>query len=144
MAYAVRHAGRVNERGELVLSDPVAWRAAVGKHRGRDVWVTVKRQSRAHSDNQRKYYHGCVVDMVAAHIGESNEEAHELMKADSAVLRKYARTIETLDGKSIRMAPSTKHLTAEQYAEYIDERKQWAASFLGLYIPDPGQVEVTL
>ena len=144
MSYVARHAGRVDDKGIVIFSDPSAWRVAVARHRGRDVWITVKRQTRHHSSNQRSYYHGVVVDMIAADIGESNEETHELMKADSAVLRKYARKIELLNGKFIQMPPSTKHLTSEQYTEYIEERRRWAATFLGLSIPDPGEVEVTL
>jgi hypothetical protein len=139
MAYAARYAGRV-KKGQLVLSDPAAWRIAVGKHEGRDVWVTVVRQLRLHTDNQRKYYFGVVVDMVAAEIGESKEETHELLKWKFL----GPRRIELLNGRFLEMPPRFRDLDIERTTKYIDEIKVWAASFLSLSIPDAGEVEVTL
>lgn len=140
MAYVARHAGRVNDKGELVLSDPVAWRAAVAKHRGRAVWVTVKRQQQSRSPEANRYYWGVVVDHIANYIGESAEETHELLKAKFLA----PREVELLDGQKIQMPPSTRRLTVEQFAAYIDQVRTWAAQFLGLSIPDANQVEVTL
>lgn len=144
MSYVPRIPARVDDQGVLRPADPVAWRAYLNRQKGRDVWITVKRQTRHHTDNQRAYYHGVVVEDVANHIGEGHDEAHELLKERSQVLEKYRRRIEMLDGKELTLGKSTKHLTTEQYAEYVDETKRWAAEFLGLYIPDPNQVEVTL
>jgi hypothetical protein len=138
VAYAARHAGRVNEQGMLVLADPAAWRAAVARHRGRAVWVTVRRQQHSRSPQANKFYWGVVVDSIASYIGESSEDTHELLKAKFLP----GRSIELLDGRSLEMPPSTRQLSVEAFASYIDAVKVWAAQFLGLSIPDPGQVEV--
>ncbi len=42
------------------------------------------------------------------------------------------------------MPASTTRLTVEEFAAYIDKVKVWAAQFLGLSIPEPGEVEVEL
>lgn len=104
------------------------------------MWVVVTRQTKLHSDSQRAYYFGVEVDMVAAEIGESKEETHELLKEKFLPRRR----IELLNGKFLEMPPSTKPLTSEQMAEYITAIKVWAATFLGLSIPDPNEVEVML
>jgi len=142
MAYIPRLPGRVDEQGQLRPSDPVAWRAYLTRNANRDVWITVKRQTKLHSDNARSYYHGVVVEYVANHIGESHDETHEMLKHRSPVLR--ARRIELLDGKHLEMPPSTKDLPSDVYAAYVDETMRWAAEWLGLYIPSPDQVEVSL
>lgn len=140
MAFAARHAGRVNDKGELSLLDPSAWRAAVARHKGRDVWVVVSRQTQTRSLPQNRYYWSVVVQMVAEYIGEGRDETHEYLKARFL----KAREVELLDGQTLQFPPSTKRLTVEQMAEYIREIQTWAASFLGLSIPDPDAVEVTL
>lgn len=136
MAYVPRLPGRIRD-GQLVLANPVAWRSLLARHNGRDVFVTVTRQQHMHSPNQRKYYFAVVVDMIAGYIGESREETHELLKAK--FLPK--RDIELLDGKHLEMPPSTQPLTVEQFTEYINAIKVWAATFLGLSIPDANEVE---
>lgn len=137
--YIARHAGRVKQ-GQLVLSDPVAWRAAVAKHEGRDVWVTVRRQFVSRTPQANRYYWGVVVEHVAGYIGESAEDTHELLKQQFL----KPRPIELLDGRELSMPPSTRLLSVEDFAAYIERVRVWAAQFLGLSIPDANQVEVVL
>jgi hypothetical protein len=139
MSYTARHAGTVKQ-GQLVLADPASWRAAVARHEGRDVFVTVVRQQHLRTMPQNRYYHGVVVDSIAGFIGESREETHELLKAQ--FLPK--RSIELLDGRGLEMPPSTRLLSVEEFAAYIERVRVWAAQFLSLSIPDANQVEVSL
>lgn len=139
MSYAVRHAGTVKQ-GQLVLADPSAWRAAVARHEGRDVWVTVVRQQHLRTMPQNRYYHGVVVDAVAGYIGESREETHALLKEKFLPRRQ----VELLDGKTLDMPPSTRLLNTEQFTEYIEHVRRWAAEWLHLSIPDANEVEVSL
>ena len=78
--------------------------------------------------------------MIANEIGESHDETHALLK-EKFIPR---RRIELLSGKFLEMPPSTRDFTVEQYMKHIDAVKVWAAQFLGLSIPDPHEVEVTL
>lgn len=139
MSYTARHAGKVT-KGQVVFADPVAWRAAVAKHEGRDVWVTVVRQQHARTMEQNRYYWGVVVDSIAGYIGEGREETHELLKAQFLP----GREIELLDGKRLKMAGTTRVLSIEEFTGYIERVRVWSAQFLGLSIPDAGQVEATL
>ncbi len=140
MSIAARHAGKVTDQGVLVLADPSSWRAAIARHHGKEVWVTVVRQQHLRTMPQNRYYFGVVVDMIASYIGESREDTHALLKVKFLP----ARDVELLDGQKLTMPPSTRSLDTEGMSSYIDQIKQWAASFLGLDIPDPNEVEVCL
>jgi hypothetical protein len=139
MAAVARHAGKV-VKGQLILADPTAWRAAVAKHEGRDVWVAVARQQHLRTMPQHRYYWGVVVDSIAGFIGEGRAETHELLKHKFLAVR----DVELLDGKSLTMPPTTRTLTVEQFTAYIEAVRVWSSQFLGLSIPDANQVEVTL
>lgn len=104
--------------------------------------MTVKRQTKLHTDKARSYYHGVVVEYIANEIGEGHDETHEMLKARSPILK--ARRIETLSGKELDMPPRTRDLPSDVYAAYVDETMRWAAEFLGLYIPGPNEVEMAL
>lgn len=140
MGYAARHAARVSEKGEVVFADPQAWRAAVARHKGRDVFVTVVRQQHLRTMPQNRYYWSVVVETVAGYIGETRDDTHELLKAKFLP----QRDIELLEGQRLQMPPSTRGLTIEQFTAYIDAVRTWAAQFLGLSIPEANQVEATL
>ena len=140
MAYVPRIPARVDEEGQLRPADPVAWRSYLARNKGRDVWVTVRRQQHTRSMSANAYYWGVVVDSIAGHIGESSEETHELLK--EKFLTK--RAIELLDGKQLDMPPSTRLLSVEEFAAYIERVKVWAAQWLGLHVPEANQVEVAL
>jgi hypothetical protein len=142
VAYVPRIPARVDDQGQLRPADPVAWRSYLNRNKGRDVWVTVKRQTKMHTDRARSYYHGVVVEYIANEIGESHDETHAMLKQRSPVLK--ARRIETLSGKELEMPPRTRDLPSDVYAAYVDETMRWAATFLGLYIPTPNEVEVSL
>lgn len=140
MSYVPRIPARVDDQGVLRPADPLAWRQYLARQKGRDVWLTVVRQSKPHTSNQRAYYWAVVVDMVAASIGESREETHELLKAKFLP----EREIELLGGKKLTMPPSTKLLSTEEYSAYIERIRVWSAQWLGVSIPDASQVEVAL
>lgn len=140
MAYAVRHAAQVTDQGVVTFADPSAWRAACARHKGRAVWVVVTRQQHLRTMPQNRYYHGVVVSEIAGFTGEERETIHEFLKAKFLPMR----DVELLDGQRLAMPASTRLLNVEQFTAYIEECRRWAASFLGLSIPDANQVEVTL
>lgn len=140
MSYVPYIPAHVDEQGMLRPADPVAWRSYLARQRGRDVWVTVKRKMKPHTDNQRSYYFGVVVNMIAAEIGESVDETHALLK-EKFIPR---RQIELLNGKHLEMPATTRFFTTEEFTDYINRIKVWASQFLGLSIPDANEVEVTL
>jgi hypothetical protein len=138
MSYAARHAGTVKQ-GQLVLADPASWRAAVSRHEGREVWVSLVRQQHARTLPQNRLYWVWVTE-IAGYIGEGRDETHSLLKQQFL----ESRDIELLEGKRLTMPPSTRLLNVEEFRGYMDEVQRWAAQFLGLVLPEGDQVEVSL
>ncbi len=138
MPVTVRHAGRV-VKGQLVLSDPAAWRMAVARYEGRDVFVTVSRQQHARTLPQNRLYWVWVTE-IAGYIGETREAVHDYLK-EMFLAR---RDVELLEGKHITMPPTTRMLSVEEFRAYMDSIQRWAIEFLGLVLPEAGQLEVVL
>lgn len=136
MNYSPRLPARVKD-GKLVPADPVAWASLLARHNGREVVVSVTRRQHLRTMPQNRYYWACVVEMVAGYIGESRDDTHELLKQRFLPPRR----IELLDGQFLEVPPTTRTLNVEQFTQYIEQIKVWAAQFLGLSIPDAGEVE---
>lgn len=141
MSYAARHAGKVTDKCELIPSDQQAWRAAVSKHRGHSVWITVTRQQRMHSPNQQRYWRGVVVPMYCEAYNEKTGKTYNVAQMHEALVR--AIIGPEIDGP-LEFIPSSATFTVEQFTKLIDGARTDAERRLDLYIPEPNQVEVVL
>jgi hypothetical protein len=101
--------------------------------------VAVVRQQHARTLPQNRYYWMLVTE-IGGYIGEGRDETHALLKG--MFLEK--RDIELLEGKKLTMPPTTRTLTVEEFTSYIERIKVWAASFLGLALPEANQLEAVL
>lgn len=126
--------GRV-EGGKFVANDPILFRKAFYCHENKAVELQVKRYRKDRSLNQNKYYHGVVVPMISEAIGEEDlEVVHGLLK------NKFNHEILVIGDDEIIKPLSTAKLNTEQFEIYLEKIRMWAAKFLGLYIPLPGEV----
>lgn len=139
MATALRHAGRVTDKGVLVLADPSAWRRAVARHRDRAVWVSVVRQQAARTLPQNRLYWVWCAE-VGDYVGEPAKTIHEYFKQ----MFLPTREVELLEGQRLVMPPTTRTLTVEEFSEYMRQIQTWAAQFLGLALPEAGALEAVL
>jgi hypothetical protein len=94
------------------------------------------------SNNQNRYYWGQVIPLVkdglrAAGYNEvkSKDDAHEVIKA--LFLKRPIKSDKNDD--EIIISGSTATLTTLKFMELIADIQQWAASYLNITIPDPGQ-----
>lgn len=97
-----------------------------------EVIVRVKRSQR--SRRQNSWYWGCIIPMLAEHCGYTPDEMHELMAM------KFLRIEDCPVTGSPRRQRTPKTNTAE-FAEYCEQIRIFAATELGVVIPDPQQVE---
>lgn len=74
-----------------------------------------------------RYYWGVVLRLISEHTGHTQEEVHTEMK--DMFLRWYY------------LIESTTKADGSQFFGYLEFIKWWAASWLGVYIPDPNQVD---
>lgn len=114
---------------------------------GATVEVTIRKARRSRSSEQNRYYWGVVVDMIvrAMHdLGnteikpgqrDSAEIVHEFLK------NKFLPPVIATDahGQEIKLPPSTRKVTTTEMMDYIAEIQMWAAEYLGIVIPNPGE-----
>lgn len=115
--------------GKLVLDNPESFkeylRGVKGKH-----FLSLKKETKIRSSPQNKYLWGVVIPIVGKELGYTPEETHEALKWEFL----------KVDGL-IPKVRSTADLTTVEFEAYLDQIKIWAATFLGVYIPDPNQVD---
>lgn len=99
------------------------------------VYVTVQKAgaNRARSDLQNNYYWGVVIELTRNFCGYSKEEMHD---AFGMMFRK----MEAVDG--IPTIRSTTTMSTEEFSEYVENCRRFAAEELRVYIPDPNEVEM--
>ena len=81
MTLMFRHAGHVDDKGMLHLRSVAAWRAAIARNRGRDVFVSIGRASQPKTREQMGYYRGVVLPLLAECWGwDDRDELHFRLK----------------------------------------------------------------
>lgn len=65
----------------------------------------------------------------------TKEEVHEFLKSRFH----FQELVNEQTGEVIQMPRSTTIMTKGRFADYIADIQRWAAQFLDIYIPDPGE-----
>ena len=95
-------------------------------------WIRVQFSNlrKTRSNDQNRYYWGVVVRMIADHCGyygsEELDALHEELK----------KIILPCHGK-FNLPASTAKMNTEEFSDYVEKVRIYAAENLGLYIPDP-------
>ncbi len=109
-------------------------------------WVlTLENEKKKRSNQQNRWYWGCVVKMIGDYIGSDAEETHELMKAkfnsEMVIVKvpyKYPKTGKIrMVKRRMRVPRSTTALSTQEFSDYCEAIRRWGAEFLALDIPDP-------
>lgn len=92
------------------------------------------------STQQNRYYFGIVVPMIQKGINDlghdlSKEEIHDFLKAKF----NYDGIANEETGEYMAFPLSTTRLNKEEFSNYIRKIQLFAADFLGVVIPDPGE-----
>jgi len=124
------HRGKV-KKGKFKPNDPTAFILEFAKLEGREVEVTVQKKRKHRSGQQNKYYHGVVVALIAEELGYTPQEAHNALKVEF---------LTNNDGKLPRVG-STAELTTVEFLDFIAKVQQFASEELGIFIPDPTEVD---
>ena len=120
------------EEGRLHIDRKYDFARFVSAREGQHLELVLRPRRVERSRKQDGFYFGVVVAMVAEHCGMSRENAHEELK----------RLFLAVPSDSpIQKVRSLTDLTVQEHSAFIDQCLHWAASFLGLVIPDPGQAE---
>ena len=107
----------------------------LSNNEGKNVYITIREQKNRRSLNLNSYYWAGVVKLVSVETGYDKEETHEVLKS------MFLRTRYQIKGIWVDGMKSTTKLSNQEMTEYIEEVKRFASSSLGIYIPDPNEVE---
>src|SRR5512139_1810336 len=137
MSLAARHAGRVSDEGALLLRNVAAWRAAILRQKGRDIWLEIHRVSDPTSLETHGYYRGVVLPLLCEEWGWGNPaELHRELKL--LHLPKIIPTSEwprrRLGADEIVDPPSMADMTQEQSSAFLQAVLEMAAE-AGIVVP---------
>jgi hypothetical protein len=102
--------------------------------------VTVRRQRATRGVRANRYWWGVCVQLVAEHTGYTPEEVHEIAK-QMFIPKKLALSDGNGEVKGeFVIGGSTRTMNTQQFSEFVEQFKQWAAAELDIYIPDADEV----
>ena len=139
MDIQLKYTATVNDSG-LHLHNRKRFDREVLTFAGKEVEVIVQRRRSKRSDQQNRYYWGGVVPIVCMGLNDigyriNEADTHEYLKA--TFLKDSIVNENT--GELLPMVGSTRKLTTVEFMEYIQDIQRWAAEFLGVNVPDPGE-----
>ena len=85
------------------------------------------------SNQQNRYYWGCILPIISDKTGYTCEELHEMLK--QFFLSKEAK----LGNKTAMISPSTTYLSTIDMEEYLTRIREWSSMELSIYIPLPNE-----
>jgi hypothetical protein len=114
---------------------------------GQSVEVIIKKLRRSRSNQQNRYYWGVVVAMVLQALYDLGNQDLKPGHPDSVNLvheflkNKFLPPVIATDaqGQELQLPPSTRKQNTVEMLDYIAEIQMWAAEFLNIVIPDPGE-----
>lgn len=129
---------------EVVLTGRIAngklhvrgWKPFDGWKDG-EVTIAVRRKRAPRSQPQNAWYWGQILRLLSEHTGYTVDELHDYCKQ-----RFNGTTVCLTDSDGVvvdeqRIGKTTTKLNRVTFGEYCEAIRQWAASDLQVYIPDP-------
>ncbi len=131
--------------GRLHIRNRRWFNEAVRRFRdGSEVEVSVAIQRATRSIPQNAWYWGVIIQMLSDHTGYAPDEVHELMKAKFIPKR---LAVQNGNGEIVDeyvLGGSTRKMKIEEFSEFCEAIRRWAAESLDLVIPDPHEVNHAL
>lgn len=130
--------GSITDAGELQIHNKQRLKEWARQFPGRNVVIKFERAGSKRTSPANRYYWGVVISEISIRLRDlghqwlTNEDVHDMMK-----LKFNHEQIVSEHGEVLELPKSTTTLTKMQFAEYIDNIRMWASSFLSIDIPDP-------
>lgn len=127
--------------GKLVASARESIIRVLQGYEGKTVRIEIKQYRKRRSTNQNAFYYGVVLPMVcglfAQHGGNGDQEmVHRFLKGEVGGMKV---AVMAPDGSFIWYIESSVDLTTDEWENWIDKIRAWAAPF-DLEIPFPNEV----
>lgn len=116
--------------GNLIFDRPDLFAIHKSGLEGKCVEVIIRKPANQRTLAMNSYYWGVIVPLIGDHLGYDKDEMHEALKL------KFA---SQPGDHGLTRVESTAKMTVERFIEYTESVKRWAAEFLQVYVPDPGE-----
>lgn len=124
------------EAGKVHLDNKLLFDAALMRWEGRVV-LTLESEELTRSDRAHRYYFGVVLKLIAESIGHSIDELHEVFKAEWNSRTIFWTNTKTGEMTERKIAQSTTKLKVDEFYDYVENVRFYAAQELGVITPDP-------
>lgn len=139
----MKHNGVITPQGALRIHNrPLFEEEVRAMSREKDLAVTieVKVKKYRRSNEFNNYYWGVVVAMIVERLRELGHDVdrdltHEFLKGRFL----YSELTDPSTGEVLKIPKKTSELATEEFKDYLEHVKQFAAETLDLYIPDPNE-----
>lgn len=131
--------GHISDSGEVVIQNRRLLREWASRFKGKNIKIRIERAGSRRTLPANNYYWGVIVEEVRLALLQlghqmTKEETHEFLKGKfNAVL------LPGPGGEAIEVPGTTTTMTKTEFGEYIDRIAQWAAEYLNLVLPQPGE-----
>jgi hypothetical protein len=129
----------VTEDGSLRLSNLPAWLRAIGRQKGREVWLEIHRVREETSQDQHGYYRAVVLPLLAEEWGWGNPaELHRELKLLHlpGIIPLEEWPTRHIGKAEVRDVPSMGEMSKEQSAAFLQAVLDQAAD-AGIVVPAP-------
>lgn len=132
--------GKVTD-GKLTIVNRKQFDSELHHFEGKEVMLTLERKKKKRSNEQNRYWWGCVIPLVKEGLNNAgykftlNEQVHEQLKKMFLTYEDFSEKT----GVGIERTHDTKSLTTSEFMDLIATVQQWSAEFLGVEIPNPGE-----
>ena len=133
----IKHIGKI-ENKHFVPENKEWLKDQLSKYEGKQVRLEITGLSKKveRTLKQNNYYWGVVVKYISDEIGDSKDDIH-------SVLRTMFLSVEKLiNDVSFMFIKSTTDLDTKEFNDYVTECRNWASSFLNLYLPEPNEYDL--
>lgn len=128
---AKKHFGTVNDFG-FSPSDIGGYYKALKSLKGKEVEVVIRPKIKTRTTPENRYYFGVICKIVGDYMGCDPEEAHTALKME----------LLPVERKGIKTCKSTKDLSIPEFEDYCKRCRHFGATFMGLFIPLPNEVDL--
>ena len=91
------------------------------------------------SNQQNRYYWGVILPILLNEINEQgNDETKDTLHELLISMFAEKKQMHNSNGEIIERPQRTKEMNKSQFSDYSNEVVNWASSFWGCYIPEPG------
>jgi len=127
--------GRV-ENQRLKLQNPDGFKSLIVSLDGKEIELTVGKKKDRRTLDQNAYL-WVINTLISNETGMETDEVHTYLKERFAPKRKI-----TVKGTETIIPKGTSQFTKEEFSEYIERIKRFAAIELGIVIPDSNEINL--